>query len=485
MESLAENVLSPMSIETHLKAIEGKKFSIATDASNKGNIKLFPIGIQYFDVKTGIKNFVLDFYDDPNEKSEDIYNRLKTAMKDNNLSVENLIGFTGDNASVNYGIHHSVYRNLKEEIPSLIKANCNAHVLHNTIKYALLHLPFDVENLVLKVYSHFSVSAKRVQELKSCYEFTENEFENMKRHVVTRWLSLYPAVIRIIDNLKPLKSHFIGSGTDNCPQIINDLVWSETYHEMTIFELYLHFSVQIMKIFHITIKIFEQKSTNASNLFDLMFKLKTQLENRINCEFIGSKLEENLKYFSEKDRKDFKLNAKKCYERALKYLMEHFDFDSSPFKLFSALNLDSPLNYDPIIKIPRGLQVVIDEEIIFDEINSFNVCLAQINASNEKEDTVQKFVRILSQTDSPNLVKVIETVMAIPISNDFVEKVFSHMTKIWTDERNRMSVGLIKAEICIKNNFSIDCLDFKDFIQSNQKCIKAAKSDKKYSFKSQ
>lgn len=48
--SIACNVLSPISIERHLKyLIENNiKFSIANDASNKGNIKMFPISVQYF-----------------------------------------------------------------------------------------------------------------------------------------------------------------------------------------------------------------------------------------------------------------------------------------------------------------------------------------------------------------------------------------------------------------------------------------------------
>lgn len=73
MKSLAESILCPLSLEMHLKTIADKKYLIATDASNKGNVKLFPIAIQYFDLKKGIVNFVIDFYEDSNEKSESIY----------------------------------------------------------------------------------------------------------------------------------------------------------------------------------------------------------------------------------------------------------------------------------------------------------------------------------------------------------------------------------------------------------------------------
>ena len=108
MEALAQGVLFPLSLEMHLNAIKGKKFSIATDASNKGNVKMFPIAIQYFDIKSGINNFVIDFYEDSNEKSEGIYRHLIETLKQNKISIDNMMAFTGDNASVNYGVNHSV-----------------------------------------------------------------------------------------------------------------------------------------------------------------------------------------------------------------------------------------------------------------------------------------------------------------------------------------------------------------------------------------
>ena len=52
MESIAENVLAPYSVELVVQKIASHNtpFSIDTDASNKGNRKFFPLAVRFFDV---------------------------------------------------------------------------------------------------------------------------------------------------------------------------------------------------------------------------------------------------------------------------------------------------------------------------------------------------------------------------------------------------------------------------------------------------
>jgi len=54
--------------------------------------------------------------------------------------------------------------------------NCYAHILHNGVKHAHDDLLIDVESILCKIYSFFSNSAKRVEELKSYYDFVQVEY---------------------------------------------------------------------------------------------------------------------------------------------------------------------------------------------------------------------------------------------------------------------------------------------------------------------
>ncbi len=161
--AIVQQVLDLASIEHHVKHLisTGKKFSVSCDASNRRNKKLFHIVIYYNSIDKGIIEFLLDFYQDPDETSLAISERIKKGMSQTDLKISSMITYGADNANVNYGQNQSVFTELKKENSFIIKAHWNCHILHNTAKYGLIDLPLDVEKLINKLYSHFSLSAKR------------------------------------------------------------------------------------------------------------------------------------------------------------------------------------------------------------------------------------------------------------------------------------------------------------------------------------
>lgn len=164
-EAIISGVFSPHSIDVTLKEISGTPFiSVSTDGSNHGNIKLFPIVVQYFDLsKGGIQVRILDLYEVTNEKACTIAGIIENVLKEHNLQAK-LVAFSGDNTNTNFG---GINRRGKENIfkllkqtsnPNLVGVGCPAHVLHNAVHHGFDQMgTFDMDSLVLKIFNYFSI----------------------------------------------------------------------------------------------------------------------------------------------------------------------------------------------------------------------------------------------------------------------------------------------------------------------------------------
>ena len=91
---------------------------------------------------------------------------------------------------------------------------------HTFTKFALKGIKFTVEALVLKVYSEFSAYAKRTETLKDFHAFSNIQYHESLRHVPTRWISLLPAIERLLPNWPALRAYLI---EEECSAII----WQE------------------------------------------------------------------------------------------------------------------------------------------------------------------------------------------------------------------------------------------------------------------
>lgn len=102
-----------------------------------------------------------------------------------------------------------MFSKLKESYPHLIGVGCVAHIEHNTIKRACDSLPFDIEWVIVKTYSHFYRYTCRAADLKQFCEEATTEYNQVLGYAKTRFLALCPAVERLIVLFEPLKNYFI------------------------------------------------------------------------------------------------------------------------------------------------------------------------------------------------------------------------------------------------------------------------------------
>ena len=205
-------------------------------------------------------------------------------------------------------------------------------------------------------------------------------------------------------------------------------------------------------------------------LHDIMCQLREKIKHRLDSSFYGARIKQALIYLTQQQQKKFISEANKVYTKTLDYLNDFYDFDNSYFQYFSIFDLKTHINYDNVLKLAQKLVISIDEDKIFDEIGAVNSIREKVTGMDIPID--KKWCQIFESLESSELVKIVSKVLSIPISNAFVERIFSIMNNLWTEERNNLSVPMVKAELCVRINYNMNCNEFLDFItKSDQRAL--------------
>ena len=271
---------------------------------------------------------------------------------------------------------HSLYTNVRTLNDGIIKANCSAHIVHNTLKFALGNLNVDIENIVLKIYSHFSMSAKRRETLKEFHIFVETEFHEILRHVPTRWLSLHPCIERILLSWKALSSHFLSRPAECSKQLLKLLMIDNESTEIPrLIEMYLIFSPHVMEIFKLAVQELEKNETLTADFFIILTNLRNRLKSRRDEEFFGYDVHQLLANVGAAEAQEATKDFRLFLNSAIAYLEKKFDFDENlTFGKLSKLSLLDNLfpNYQTLVKIVEHLKLKdklnLNMDDLFDEV---------------------------------------------------------------------------------------------------------------------
>ncbi|CAF1543608.1 unnamed protein product [Rotaria magnacalcarata] len=69
----------------------------------------------------GVKRDFTDFLEDSREAALDIFKNIIKVIDDHQLNIYNLTSIGADNANVNFGEYHSVFKLLKDRLPHILK----------------------------------------------------------------------------------------------------------------------------------------------------------------------------------------------------------------------------------------------------------------------------------------------------------------------------------------------------------------------------
>lgn len=458
-------------------------------------MKLFPILIQYFDWEHGgIQSKLLDFQSKPNETAQTIADYVNSSLEKFDL-VKKTVAFSGDNCNTMFGgvarsSTNNVFFKLKDVTRvQLIGVGCPAHVLNNCLQHGMDALDIDIQSIVLKIYNYFSIYTVRTESLKDFCNFVEIEYKQMLYHCETRWLSIFPAVERMLEMYPALKSFFLSQSK---PPILIKRFFENNFSEM-----YLLLLQSLMGMFKINVDALQREGTSVIEMQSILQNVKTSLEDRLASKFIPLKLKMMMSQTKEEgyegECEKFSKQAEELYSSCLCYLNMWVQ-QYNELSVFNCMSLrDSKCTtwdkFELAVQFVISRGVNINDGKCFDdfchlqryvkenEMNSEFSCLL----SHEK--WAQYFSADNNAANHSELLKLVQFCFSIPAHNGNVERVFSLMQSQWTKERNKMKPESVKGILTVQYNFKdMTCEQFHSHLKRCPELLKKIGSTEKYSW---
>lgn len=491
-EAILKNVLGPFAQENMLKEVSKIRYlSVSTDSSNHGAIKLFPVLIQYFNPeKGGIQVKLLELQALPNETAETISTYIHTILTDKNL-LDKLIAFSADNTNTNFGGRersgtNSVYSRLKSATQNddMVGVGCIAHIFSNSVHHAIESLPICVDSIVMQMHNHFASFTVRTEALKKVCSELEIDFKRMLSHSKTRWLSLYPAIERILQMYEPLKSYFLS--------LSYPARTLQMFFENDFSECYLWLLHSFMSIYQSRIKHTETADISVNEVIDQCSQVVENINERLEQNFCPMKVTEILRRLSEARRdevEDFKQNMRRMYNIAKDYLnswTSEFCTDLKHFQWMTLANIPSWEQGAKTIDTLSRKNVQLNDNKFFDQWQNFIKFLKQHEDDSDFKKLLahQKWTSYFKSFNNEEfyseLLKLAEYYFAIPGHNANVERVFSLINAQWTKERSRLQTDTIAKMMFLLCNLKLTCKEFYDMISKENEILDKVGASAKY-----
>ena len=142
-------------------------------------------------------------------------------------------------------------------------------------------------------------------------------------------------------------------------------------------------------------------------------------------------------------------------------MSERYDFSENSFhSKVSKLSLTTAVSYKEYSDAVQACKLNdVDMDGLYKEYGMVEVILS--SSEMEGGHSEEQCLKLFSKADVPlvNLRKVSSYIFSIPCSNAHTEHVFSMMTSAWKNERNRLDVDSVKAELQICVNLTFECTD--------------------------
>ena len=134
--------------------------------------------------------------------AENIFAAIENSFDLGNIPFQNCVSLSVDNASTMVGKRNSFASRFKDKNSEVFISGCPCHLAHIAASHANDAfsdvLGLNVENLCIDMFYWFDKSSKRKEKLNEYFQFCDQEYECVLKHVSVRCLSLEKCMNRIL-----------------------------------------------------------------------------------------------------------------------------------------------------------------------------------------------------------------------------------------------------------------------------------------------
>ncbi|XP_074649309.1 uncharacterized protein LOC141906151 isoform X2 [Tubulanus polymorphus] len=215
------NAVATDIVSSTVSRLKSSPFVLGVDGSTYKQETYYPIVVRYVDEQLETK---LDLLANPiwnqSHTGEAIFNIIKAELEVNAIPWENLLSLVCDNTNSNVGRHKGVIKYVRDHQKEVHLAGCVNHLLHLALKKGLntaIKPLFDFDDLLRQLHWYVTKTSKRSASFQTIQKECGLPDHTILKHVATRWLSMGPALSRMLEQWEALRRYFakeIGHDTD-------------------------------------------------------------------------------------------------------------------------------------------------------------------------------------------------------------------------------------------------------------------------------
>ena len=414
---------------------------------------------------------------------ETVAKAMYSKMVEDGLPVDQMATLVRDGPNVNKTIFRNMNKLIQEDHPQFTGlvdlGSCTIHTVHNAFNKGMEQHGREIDQLCVDLFSLLKYSAARREDFKAKQIEMDLEVVNFIQHTEVRWLSIGPAVQRVLEQWDAICA-FVSDLAKDPKKVPKSVNYKRLYSmlgtkENAVTRVSVEFLHNCISVFEQFLLLFQKSAPVIHILYDslcgVLMKLMRQfiqtmvLENvvgseltKVNCKDVklqlsdkdlnlGSSTRKALKELSPDQQRKAFLGMRAFFQATTSYLQDKLPLNNQLLKQLQCLNPSrkkEEFTASAIASLSSVLQPNVNQTEVVDEWKLFQVD-TELPEYNAKE-RIEVFWNALFQLQSPSgdprykvLPCVLKSALILTQTNAESERSLSVNARIVAQDRASLS----------------------------------------------